>query len=68
MVATQGPGSSKDAEQLEAEAEALRRKTLTSPTSLDTHLELAFTLQQLNHYKPDGGKRLPEAEAAYRWG
>lgn len=29
-------------------------------------LQLAMALQRLNHIKPDGGKRVPEAERAYR--
>lgn len=33
---------------------------------IETHLELAMTLQQLNHLKPDGGRRVPEAVRSYR--
>lgn len=46
--------------------------TLPAPSSklplpvIETHLELAMTLQQLNHLKPDGGRRVPEAVHSYR--
>ena len=32
----------------------------------DLYLELAVTLQRLNHLRPNGGKRIAEAEHAYR--
>ena len=38
------------------------------PPVLDLHLQLAVTLQQLNHLKPDGGRRVQEAESSYRQG
>ena len=31
----------------------------------DQYLHLATTLQRLNHLRPDGGKRIAEAEKAY---
>ncbi|GAX74981.1 hypothetical protein CEUSTIGMA_g2427.t1 [Chlamydomonas eustigma] len=38
-----------------------------SPNELiNMHLDRALTLQKLNHLKPDGGKRIAEAEEAYR--
>jgi hypothetical protein len=31
------------------------------------HLDRALSLQKLNHLKPDGGRRIAEAEEAYRF-
>ncbi len=56
-------------DELQAQADALRRRIQYSGNDPDIarlHLELAVTLQQLNQLKPDGGKRILEAEKAYR--
>ncbi|KXZ46102.1 hypothetical protein GPECTOR_47g379 [Gonium pectorale] len=37
-----------------------------SPEEQQLRLEIAVVLQELNHVRPDGGSRLPEAEGHYR--
>ncbi|KAL4439889.1 hypothetical protein ABPG75_002890 [Micractinium tetrahymenae] len=56
--------SSRDA--LEARAAAARAAAAARPTDFNAHLELATVLHQLDHAAPNGGKRVPEAAAAYR--
>lgn len=66
------PGqTTEDRQRLEARVVQLRRSLAdASPASeaslLPQLLELALSLQHLDHLSPDGGRRLPEAEAAYR--
>jgi hypothetical protein len=45
---------------------ALRRTLDSHPADFNAALELATTLHQLDHAAPNGGKRVPEAAAAYR--
>eukprot|EP00798_Chlamydomonas_sp_ICE-L_P012366 gene12366-15547_t len=62
-----------DAAALEEQV-ALIRGALADPTShiarknsaISLHVNLASILQQLNHLSPDGGRRIAEAEIAYR--
>lgn len=51
---------------LEARAAAARGAAAARPTEFSAHLELATVLHQLDHTAPNGGKRVPEAVAAYR--
>ena len=44
----------------------LRQDGMRSPDSPEAHIQLATTLHTLDHQSPNGGKRVPEAEAAYR--
>ena len=52
--------------ELEARAAQLRAALAAHPSSFEASLELASTLHQLDHSAPNGGKRVPEAAAAYR--
>ncbi|KAI7842753.1 hypothetical protein COHA_003502, partial [Chlorella ohadii] len=52
--------------ELEARAGQLRSAVAAHPSSFEAALELASTLHQLDHSAPNGGKRVPEAAAAYR--
>lgn len=52
-----------DVEELEAKAARLRRDLEGDPGSLRRILALAGALQQLDYVSPNGGKRVPEAEA-----
>lgn len=52
--------------ELEARAGQLRAALAAQPSSFEAALELASTLHQLDHSAPNGGKRVPEAAAAYR--
>ena len=55
-----------DTEELEAKAVRLRASLAADPGSFMKLLKLAAVLQQLDYAAPDGGKRVPEAEALYR--
>ncbi len=61
---------SHETEDLNRKIEGLRRSLDNPRLGLaqkgDLYLELATSLQKLNHLKPDGGKRIAEAERAYR--
>lgn len=37
------------------------------PSNPNLHLELATILHGLDQLHPNGGRRIPEAERAYRW-
>lgn len=50
----------------DARVAALRRTLDSHPANFNAALELATTLHQLDHAAPNGGKRVPEAAAAYR--
>lgn len=45
----------------------LRAKIAREPNNPDLHLQLATTLHALDQLHPNGGKRIPEAEKAYRY-
>eukprot|EP00879_Flechtneria_rotunda_P025263 GHRR01026836.1.p1 GENE.GHRR01026836.1~~GHRR01026836.1.p1 ORF type:complete len:269 (+),score=92.12 GHRR01026836.1:238-1044(+) len=57
---------SDDKAALEAEAVQLRKQAKQQPGNAMVQLQLATTLHKLNHLNPDGGRRIPEAEQAYR--
>ena len=44
----------------------LRAQIIKDPGNPNLHLELATTLHGLDQLHPDGGRRIPEAERAYR--
>jgi hypothetical protein len=58
-----------NSEEMERRADVLREQIARAdgrdPGGL---LDLAVTLQQLNFMRPDGGRRIAEAEKAYRCG
>lgn len=56
-----------EAAQLDQEVTHLRSNIAKNPSNAFLHLQLATTLHKLNHLKPDGGRRIPEAEKAYRY-
>lgn len=58
--------ASTETQKLEQEVVRLRGLIAKGPGNSLVHLELATTLHKLNHLKPDGGRRIPEAESAYR--
>lgn len=51
---------------LEARAAGLRSAAAARPSDFEAQLELGAALHQLDHLAPNGGKRVPEAAAAYR--
>lgn len=51
----------------ESQLESLRTSNQRSPENFEILLQLASLLHQLDHAHPDGGSRIPEAEAAYRY-
>ncbi|KAK9809069.1 hypothetical protein WJX72_008857 [[Myrmecia] bisecta] len=55
-----------EVQQMEAQAQQLRELLKQSPDQADLHLQLATLLHQLDHLNPNGGQRIPEAEASYR--
>lgn len=74
-----GVGSADEARSLEARVDLLRKqlaaqeggrgrgRALPRDNRLALQLELALALQTLHHMRPDGGKRVEEAEQLYRW-
>jgi hypothetical protein len=52
---------------LEMHAASLRNNLALNPDNASSLMDLAVTLQHLNHLKPDGGTRVKEAEEAYRY-
>lgn len=52
--------------ELEQNLQRIRALLAAGNEQYQVLLELGITLQQLNHLKPDGGSRIPEAEWAYR--
>ncbi|KAI3431774.1 hypothetical protein D9Q98_010530 [Chlorella vulgaris] len=63
LTAAQQGGAAADSD---ARVAALRRTLDSHPANFNAALELATTLHQLDHAAPNGGKRVPEAAAAYR--
>lgn len=55
-----------EAAQLDQEVQQLRSALKREPANPYLNLQLATTLHKLNHLKPDGGRRIAEAEKAYR--
>eukprot|EP00878_Enallax_costatus_P014847 GHUV01015542.1.p1 GENE.GHUV01015542.1~~GHUV01015542.1.p1 ORF type:complete len:360 (+),score=114.06 GHUV01015542.1:181-1260(+) len=55
-----------EAHKLDQDVVQLRTRIAKEPGNPLLHLELATTLHKLNHLKPDGGRRISEAETAYR--
>ena len=53
-------------EQQHETADRLRELARQRPSDYQTHLELATQLHSLDQQYPDGGRRIPEAEQAYR--
>lgn len=54
-------------QQQEGAATELRAQILKDPGNPNLHLQLATTLHGLDQLHPDGGRRIPEAEKAYRY-
>jgi hypothetical protein len=44
----------------------LRHAAKHQPNNPLPHVQLALALHELNHQRPDGGRRVPEAEQEYR--
>ncbi|PRW33326.1 serine threonine- kinase receptor R831 [Chlorella sorokiniana] len=65
-VAPQAAAEPAGVAELEGRAGQLRAALAAHPSSFEAALELASTLHQLDHSAPNGGKRVPEAAAAYR--
>ena len=53
--------------QQEQSAAALRAQIAYDPGDPNLHLQLATTLHGLDQRHPNGGRRIPEAEKAYRY-
>lgn len=51
---------------LETEIVKARQQVAESPSNSLYNAQLATLLQHLDFISPDGGSRIPEAEAAYR--
>ena len=51
---------------LESNVKAARSRRDADPQSAEAHFNLASALHLQDYHKPDGGRRVPEAEAAYR--
>jgi hypothetical protein len=47
--------------------DGLRQRLAENQDNYNLNLELASILHHLNSVHPDGGTRVPEAEAAYRY-
>lgn len=47
--------------------DVLRRRVIEDPNNYAAQLELATVLHRLDATQPDGGTRVSEAEAAYRY-
>jgi hypothetical protein len=45
----------------------LRHTAKHQPNNPLPHVQLALALHELNHQRPDGGSRVPEAEQEYRY-
>eukprot|EP01025_Chloroclados_australasicus_P038828 TRINITY_DN4009_c0_g1_i3.p1 TRINITY_DN4009_c0_g1~~TRINITY_DN4009_c0_g1_i3.p1 ORF type:complete len:435 (+),score=58.70 TRINITY_DN4009_c0_g1_i3:43-1305(+) len=60
------PLQSGQAEQLQQQYLQLKELSLSQSDSWEIWLQLGITLQSLDHNFPNGGKRVPEAEAAYK--
>jgi hypothetical protein len=54
-------------QQQEHAAAKLQAQIIKDPGNPNLHLELATTLHGLDQLHPDGGRRIPEAERAYKW-
>ncbi|GMH32237.1 hypothetical protein BSKO_00071 [Bryopsis sp. KO-2023] len=54
--------------ELEEAAEKLRMSIKSNPSNSTAYFFLGTVLQELNMRKPDGGRKVPEAEWAYRKG
>lgn len=65
-AAATAPTSSAATAAAAAAASSAARELLGAEQQLRT--EVGVALQRANHLRPDGGTRLPEAEAHYRWG
>ena len=53
-------------QQERSQLESLKTQNERNPGNFGTLTQLASLLHQLDHAHPDGGSRIPEAEAAYR--
>ena len=53
-------------QQQEGAAAELRAQIAKDPGNPNLHLQLATALHGLDQLHPDGGRRIPEAEKAYR--
>ncbi|KAL3144289.1 hypothetical protein ABBQ32_004053 [Trebouxia sp. C0010 RCD-2024] len=62
ILQKQAPGSN----QQEQAATRLRAQIASNPHNPNLHLELATILHGLDQLHPNGGRRIPEAEEAYR--
>ena len=61
-----GPLQAEAIRHLEAEVARTRQQAQKAPENSLYNLQLGTLLQQLDFINPDGGRRIPEAEAAYR--
>lgn len=64
LSTTLAGGASNDADM---QLQQLRHAAQQQPHNPLPHVQLALALHELNHQRPDGGSRVPEAEQAYRW-
>lgn len=49
------------------EVEVYRQETVQDPGNAMAWVKLGATLQEMDHYKPDGGQHVLETVNAYRW-